>query len=192
MSTWIAASDSWGLFCKRALLKRRYSAKETYNFKEPTNLMIKWNRGKRLRRSAFGVCVYDALIYATWRIHMCEITNQTVIKSHKLRQAIEKPVALGAQLAQSHIWMRHTHLCVTWKAHSRSATAFVTHMNVSNTFYVRNQKHIPMGQKRPHMVPEPKGVCFKLWVIKSRSCFRHSLCSHIGDVLWNSEPDSRR
>ena len=26
-----------GLFCKRALLKRRYSAKETYNFKEPTN-----------------------------------------------------------------------------------------------------------------------------------------------------------
>ena len=26
-----------GLFCKRALLKRRYSAKETYNLKEPTN-----------------------------------------------------------------------------------------------------------------------------------------------------------
>ena len=26
-----------GIFCKRALLKRRYSAKETYNFKEPTN-----------------------------------------------------------------------------------------------------------------------------------------------------------
>jgi len=26
-----------GLFCKRDLSKRRYSAKETYNFKEPTN-----------------------------------------------------------------------------------------------------------------------------------------------------------
>jgi len=26
-----------GLFCKRALQKRRYSPKETYNFKEPTN-----------------------------------------------------------------------------------------------------------------------------------------------------------
>jgi len=26
-----------GLFCKRALLKRRHSAKETCNFKEPTN-----------------------------------------------------------------------------------------------------------------------------------------------------------
>jgi len=28
---------SQGLFCKRALLKRRYSAKETYNFEESTN-----------------------------------------------------------------------------------------------------------------------------------------------------------
>jgi len=26
-----------GLFCNRALQKRRYSAKETYDFKEPTN-----------------------------------------------------------------------------------------------------------------------------------------------------------
>ena len=26
-----------GLFCKRALQKRRYSAKETYNFMDPTN-----------------------------------------------------------------------------------------------------------------------------------------------------------
>jgi len=26
-----------GLFCKSALQKRRYSAKETYNFKEPTH-----------------------------------------------------------------------------------------------------------------------------------------------------------
>ena len=26
-----------GLFCKRALQKRLYSAKETYDFKEPTN-----------------------------------------------------------------------------------------------------------------------------------------------------------
>jgi len=26
-----------GLFCKRALQKRQYSAKETYNFKEPIN-----------------------------------------------------------------------------------------------------------------------------------------------------------
>ena len=29
-------------------------------------------------------------------------------------------------------------------------------------------------------------------MIKSRSCFRHSPRSHIGDALWNSEPDSRQ
>jgi hypothetical protein len=50
----------------------------------------------------------------------------------------------------------------------------------------------PLGHKRLEMVPEPRGVCFKIWVIKSRSCLRHSPRSHIGDVLWNSEPDSLR
>ena len=33
----VGSSKITGLFCKRALQKRRYSAKETYNFKEPTN-----------------------------------------------------------------------------------------------------------------------------------------------------------
>jgi len=51
---------------------------------------------------------------------------------------------------------------------------------------------IKLDQKRLDMVPEPRGVCVKLWVIKSCSCFRHPPCSHIGDVLWNSEPDSHR
>ena len=41
------------------------------------------------------------------------------------------------------------------------------------------------------MVPQPRGVCFKLWMMKSSSSFRHSPRSHIVDVLWNSEPDSR-
>jgi len=36
-----------GLFCKRALYKRLYSAKETYNFKAPTN-------GRR------AICEYEA------------------------------------------------------------------------------------------------------------------------------------
>jgi len=38
---WVASTSRLlkiiGLFCKRALQKRRYSAKETYNFEEPTN-----------------------------------------------------------------------------------------------------------------------------------------------------------
>jgi len=52
--------------------------------------------------------------------------------------------------------------------------------------------HNPLCQKRIEMVPEPRGVCFKLWVKKSRSCFSHSPRSHIGYVLWSSEPDSCR
>jgi len=43
-----------GLFCKNALEKRRYSAKETYNFKEPTNrshTIVDW----LLRNSTWGI-----------------------------------------------------------------------------------------------------------------------------------------
>ena len=45
-----------GLFCKRALWKRRYSAKETYNFKEPTN------HSHPICRQAIG-SIYRQLIY---------------------------------------------------------------------------------------------------------------------------------
>ena len=41
MDYWVASTRRLlkirGLFCRRAQQKRRYSAKETYNFKEPTN-----------------------------------------------------------------------------------------------------------------------------------------------------------
>jgi len=47
-----------GLFCKRALQKRRYSAKEPYNCKEPTN------RSHR--------------ICAIWLIHTCAMTHSYV------------------------------------------------------------------------------------------------------------------
>jgi len=41
-----------GLFCKRALQKRRYSAKETYHLKEPTN------RSHPISLSTNGGCLY--------------------------------------------------------------------------------------------------------------------------------------
>jgi len=37
LATCIRLLQMIGLFCKRVLWKRRYSAKETYNFNEPTN-----------------------------------------------------------------------------------------------------------------------------------------------------------
>ena len=44
-----------GLFCKRALQKRRYSATETHNFKEPTNHSHLISRTvKDVRAAVFG------------------------------------------------------------------------------------------------------------------------------------------
>jgi len=51
---------------------------------------------------------------------------------------------------------------------------------------------IPFGQQSLEMAHEPTGVCFKFWVKKSCSCFLPIPRSHVGDVLWSSEPDSRR
>jgi len=52
-----------GLFCERALSKRRYSAKETYNFKEPTN------RSHPIYTKS-GAFTYRAIIHPI-RIHYC-------------------------------------------------------------------------------------------------------------------------
>ena len=54
-----------GLFCKRAPLKRWYSAKETYNFKEPTN------RSHPIIESLFDKWIFrymhiTNMIYTTW------------------------------------------------------------------------------------------------------------------------------
>jgi len=65
-----------GHFCKRALQKRRYSAKMTYNFIEPTN------RSHPIPRSAswlVHLCdvthSYHSFIWAVWRICTCDMTH---------------------------------------------------------------------------------------------------------------------
>jgi len=50
-----------GLLCKRALWKRRYSAKETYNFKEPTN------RSHPIHVFASG-CIYCEWVHVYARV----------------------------------------------------------------------------------------------------------------------------
>jgi len=45
-----------GLSCKRALLKRRYSAKETYYFKEPTNISCDYQSRTQL---PVNCCVFE-------------------------------------------------------------------------------------------------------------------------------------
>ena len=51
-----------GLFCKRALQKRLYSAKETYNFKEPAN------RSHPIWYTALICCNRTRWCVVTWRI----------------------------------------------------------------------------------------------------------------------------
>jgi len=60
-----------GFVCKRALWTRRYSAKETYNFKEPTNCS---------HSIALIPCVLVCVsfICVTWLIHMCDMTHSYV------------------------------------------------------------------------------------------------------------------
>jgi len=77
-----------GLFCKRALYKKRYSAEETYNFKEPTNRshpIIHYTHIESLRHMCMFVyylCYYALPIHyyvthAWWRC-----TVETVFYSH--------------------------------------------------------------------------------------------------------------
>ena len=47
-----------GLFCRRALSKRLYFAKETYNFKEPTNRSHPIVRKRQRARKAVYIYVY--------------------------------------------------------------------------------------------------------------------------------------
>jgi len=73
-----------GLFSKRALLKRRYSAKETDNFKEPTNcshpideiVSIYMYKGDVhiFTRESLNMCVYIHIymcIYVYTHLHIC-------------------------------------------------------------------------------------------------------------------------
>ena len=78
------------LFCKRALLKRRYSAKETYHFKEPTNrshpiICLLTRRGNRFWMS------HGTHVNESW--HTCE-------------------------WIMAHMWMSHgTHVNESWHTH---------------------------------------------------------------------------
>jgi len=65
-----------GLFCKRALWKRRYFAKETYNFKEPTN-----------RSHPISQHICELYVGVTWstrltRLVFCPMLSSTRVSHH--------------------------------------------------------------------------------------------------------------
>ena len=68
-----------GLFCKRALQKRRYSAKETYNFKEPTN------RSHPITHSDDEGVLYAATCWSTLQ-HCNTLVCVTTVLSNSFRR----------------------------------------------------------------------------------------------------------
>jgi len=56
------------LFCKRALSKRRYSAKETYTFKEPTN------RSPPISFQCMSICRYIQTLVYMYIFELCTCT----------------------------------------------------------------------------------------------------------------------
>ena len=53
-----------GLFCKRAIRKRRYSAKETYSFIDPTD------RSHPIQYVVAQMCVY-VCVFVCVGVHVC-------------------------------------------------------------------------------------------------------------------------
>jgi len=88
-----------GLFCKRALEKRLYSAKETYNFKEPTNrshpIVVESSFATvRFIRVTRHVLLYDvtcwhirndSFIRVKWLVHTCIMTWSCVWQNSFVR-----------------------------------------------------------------------------------------------------------
>ena len=111
-----------GLFCKRALLKGRYSAKETYDFKEPTNRSHPIYDTALDRRDRHGQ-TQDTTAHSCvpWLLFSC--TSEGVM-SH-IKQSCHTHTLQENTLLRSLacVWVRHDcSICVTWLLHLRDLT----------------------------------------------------------------------
>ena len=80
-----------GLFCKRAIQKRRYSAKDTYNFKEPTN------RSHPIADTLWmGHVTHHAYEWVMWHIWMGHVAHThrwyRVLKLGRGPNSLQSPV----------------------------------------------------------------------------------------------------
>jgi len=86
-----------GLFCKRALWKRRYSARETYNFKEPTNRSHPFSPPQRCFTKHVAVCcivlqcsavcsVVGVLLSVVHSSLCCSVSQSGAVCSRRLRR----------------------------------------------------------------------------------------------------------
>ena len=82
-----------GLFCKRALWKRRYSTKETYDFKEPTNGSHPIANDILMCRDC--MCGYHymshvTLVNVSWHTHELDMFNMWMSHGTRLHQSYQR------------------------------------------------------------------------------------------------------
>ena len=98
-----------GLLCKRALWNRQHSAKETYNFKEPTNRShpIPLKSGASMTYDSFVYAQRDSFINITLS-YMCNVT-------HQISQASVTHNSI-MHIGVCATWLKH--ICATWLIHT--------------------------------------------------------------------------
>jgi len=123
--TWLTISRLLkiiGLFCKRALQKKWYSAKETYNFKEPTNRSHP---------------IYD-MTSVMHSVHLCDISLYHTTKLTQQHDAfiMRNVTWLLTEKGGFHLLARS---CETWLIHTwHDSPSTATHSWCDMTRYKKN------------------------------------------------------
>ena len=112
-----------GLFCNRALLNSLYSAKETYNFKEPINRShpICVARHMFMCDSTHAILRHDSWVCVTSRLaHMCAMTHSYVWHvSYVCHGSLTCVTWLIHMCGVTHSCVWHDlFICVTWLIHT--------------------------------------------------------------------------
>ena len=124
-----------GLICKRALWKRLYSAKETYNLIDPTN-------------RSHSICLFwrahSSIQHANKNVHIANNCNINVISTEE--NPFSPPTSTLKQTrVRAHAHMRthaHTHAHTHWHIHTR------THVHTRT--YTRTHTHTTTTQTHTH------------------------------------------
>jgi len=113
-----------GLFCQRALQKRLYSAKETYNFKEPNN------HSHPICRTYQRLCVTHLRRVSHISSHVTHMNKSC----HTREEVMENTIILLAMpksmsFSESHICMSHISRRMSHDTHLNEWMSHVTHLH---------------------------------------------------------------
>jgi len=112
-----------GLFCKRALEKRQYSGKETYNLIDPTN---------RSHPIYIHMCICMYKSYTYDRTHIRRLINFLIIEKHDIQLECRVPTTL--QTCKNMCLHSFMHACMPTIIHTYITTLIHTYItNIRRT-----------------------------------------------------------